>query len=160
VLGNFVHRTLTFIVNKFDSTIPEAQGFDAKDEELKRQIEGCSAKIGSLLDQFQLKGALAAVVDLARNGNQYLSEREPWHLIKTDRAKTATTLYMAAQLVCSISVLLSPFLPATAEQISAQLNLDHSSHRWEDGGRLSLSPGHKIGTPQPLFHKITIPAQS
>lgn len=160
VLGNFVHRTLTFIVNQFNSTIPEAQGFDDKDEELKHLIEGCSARIGSLLDQFQLKGALAAVVELARNGNQYLSEREPWHLIKTDRAKTATTLNLASQLVCSIGILLSPFLPSTAEQIAAQLNFDHVSPRWEEGGRFGLSPGHKIGTPRPLFHKITVSTQS
>jgi methionyl-tRNA synthetase len=160
VLGNFVHRTLTFIVNQFNSTIPESEGFDARDEEIKKQIEGCSAKVGSLMDQFQLKAALAAIIELARNGNQYLSEREPWHLIKTDRAKTATTLYLAAQLVRSIGILLSPFVPSTARQISNQLNLDHSFHKWEDGGKLDLAPGHKIGKPTPLFHKITAPGQN
>lgn len=160
VLGNFVHRTLTFIVNQFDSTIPEPEDLDAKDEEIKRQVQGCSSKVGSLLNQFQLKGALAAVVDLARNGNQYLSEREPWHLIKTNRAKTATTLYLAAQLVRSIGILISPFMPETAQQIASQLNSRESSVKWQDAGELGLKPGHRIGKPKPLFHKITIPTHT
>jgi len=156
VLGNFVHRTLTFIANQFDSTIPEPQSLDAKDAEIKRQVEGCPSKVGLLLDQFQLKVALSSIIELARNGNQYLSEREPWHLIKTDRVKTATTLYLAAQLVRSIGILISPFLPETAQQIANQLNAE-SSVGWQDAGRLDLKPGHKIGKPKPLFHKITAP---
>ena len=157
VLGNFIHRTLTFIANQYDSTIPEPAGLDAKDEEIKRQVEGCSSRVGSLFDQFQLKGALAAVIDLARSGNQYLSEREPWHLIRTDRVKTATTLYLAAQLVRSIGILISPFMPETSRQVAKQLNIDYST-QWQDAGRLDLKPGHKIGKPNPLFHKITVPA--
>jgi methionyl-tRNA synthetase len=119
-------------------------------------VEGCSSKVGLLLDQFQLKVALASIIELARNGNQYLSEREPWHLIKTDRVKTATTLYLAAQLVRSIGILISPFLPETAQQIANQLNAE-SSVGWQAAGRLDLKPGHKIGKPKPLFHKITAP---
>jgi len=157
VFGNFVHRTLTFITNQFDSTIPQPEEFDAKDEEIRRQVESCSSTVGSLLDQFQLKEALAAIIELARNGNQYLSEREPWHLIKTNRAKTATTMYLAAQLVRSTGILISPFLPETSRQIAEQLNLTDPSIKWQGASELGLKPGHKIGRPKPLFHKITIP---
>jgi methionyl-tRNA synthetase len=156
VFGNFVHRTLTFIANQFDSTIPQPEEFDAKDEEIRRQVERCSSTVGSLLDQFQLKGALAAIIELARNGNQYLSEREPWHLIKTNRAKTATTMYLAAQLVRSTGILISPFLPETSRQIAEQLNLTDPSIKWQGASELGLKPGHKIGRPIPLFHKIAI----
>jgi methionyl-tRNA synthetase len=159
VLGNFVHRTLTFINSYFDSRIPEPQGFDNKDEEIKSELQASASKVGSLLDQFQLKGAVAAVIELARVGNQYLSEREPWHLIKTDRAKTATTLYLATQLVRSIGILISPFLPETAKQISEQLNVSDVSQEWWNAGKLDLKPGHLIGKPRPLFHKIQVPAR-
>jgi methionyl-tRNA synthetase len=161
VLGNFVHRTLTFVYNQFDSRIPEASDFDLRDKQLKEQIESSPSRIGALLDGFQLKGALAAIIDLARTGNQYLSDREPWHLIKTDRAKTATTINLASQLVRSIGILISPFLPDTGQQITKQLNLpDASSLTWLDAGNLDLKPGHLIGKPKPLFHKVSIPASS
>ena len=160
VLGNFVHRTLTFIANQFDSKIPEPQTLDSRDEEFKGEVQRSPSKIGSLLDQFQLKGALAAVIDLARTGNQYLSEREPWHLIKTNRSKTATTLYLAAQLVRSIGILISPFLPETGNQIADQLKLRGVAACWNDAGKLELMPGHIIGKPKPLFHKISVPAHT
>lgn len=158
VLGNFVHRTLTFITSYFDSRIPEPQSFDNKDEGIKNELQASPSKVGSLLDQFQLKNAVAAIIELARVGNQYLSEREPWHLIKTDRAKTATTLYLTTQLVRSIGILISPFLPETAKQISEQLNVSDVSQDWWYAGKLDLKPGHLIGKPTPLFHKIQVPA--
>ena len=95
VLGNFVHRTLTFVNSNFNSKIPEPQELDEKDEALKNRIESSPSKVSQLFDQFQLRSALAEIIELARAGNQYLSEREPWHLVKKDRAKTATTLYFA-----------------------------------------------------------------
>lgn len=158
VLGNFVHRTLTFINRSFESKVPEPHGFDEKDEALKKEIEATPTKVNSLLDQFQLKVALAAIIGLARSGNQYLSEREPWHLIKKDQTKTATTLYLAIQLVHTIGILISPFLPETAEQITKQLNLDEESGKWWNAGKLNLKPGHMIGEAKPLFHKVSVPA--
>ena len=162
VLGNFVHRTLTFVNSKFESKIPEPASFDETDNAIKKEIEGAPSKVGALLDQFELKAGLAAIIGLARTGNQYLSEREPWHLVKTDRVKTATTLYLATQLVRSIGILILPFLPDTGKQIAEQLNLtaDPSSLRWPDAGKLDPKPGHVIGTPKPLFHKVTAPSNS
>lgn len=158
VLGNFVHRTLTFINNRFDSKIPAARDLDPRDYQVKEEVETAPSKIGSMLDNFELKGALAAIIDLARSGNLYLSEREPWHLIKTDPEKAATTLYFAAQLVRSIGILISPFLPDTAKGIADQLNQPHTSLlRWEDAGKLDLKPDHLIGKATPLFHKVSAP---
>lgn len=161
VLGNFVHRTLTFINTQFDSKIPEPSDFDPNDNQIKQQIENAPSKIGSLLDQFELKNALAAVIDLARAGNQYLSEREPWHLIKTDRKKTASAIYLASQLVRSIGILISPYLPDTGKGIANQLNQANVfSLKWSDAGKLDLKPGHSISKAKPLFHKISAPATS
>ena len=156
VLGNFVHRTLTFVNNYFASKIPEPHELDAKDEALKNLIESSPSKVSQFFDQFQLRSAVGQIIELARAGNQYLSEREPWHLVKKDQAKTATTLYLAAQLVRSIGILISPFLPETAQSIRAQLNLT-GEDGWWDAGKLALKSGHAIGKATPLFHKVAVP---
>ena len=156
VLGNFVHRTLTFINNQFESAIPNPGPLDEKDEGIKKEVEQAPGKIASLLDAYQLRNALAATIDLARTGNQYLSEREPWHLIKTDRTKTGTTLYLAAQLVGTLEILLSPFLPETSQRIRQQLDLTEAGS-WLDASRFRLEGGHKIGKATPLFHKVKAP---
>jgi len=155
VLGNFIHRTLTFINNQFDSAIPSPNALDPTDEAIKKEVEKAPEKIASLLDNFQLRNGLAATIDLARKGNQYLSEREPWHLIKTDRAKTATTLYLASQLVGGLEVLVSPFLPETSERIREQLNLT-DTRNWSDAGKFRLEGGHRIAKATPLFHKVKV----
>jgi methionyl-tRNA synthetase len=162
VLGNFVHRTLTFISGQFDSRIPEPKSLDDIDKKIKEDIVTAPTTVSSLLDQFQLKGALAAVIDLARAGNQYLSEREPWHLIKTDRARTETTLYLAAQLVHTIGILISPFLPDTGVRIAHQLNVNRPDEpeNWDTAGKFDLKPAHIIGKPEPLFHKISVSARA
>jgi methionyl-tRNA synthetase len=155
VLGNFVHRTLTFINNQFDSAIPTPATLDAKDEEIKKEVEEAPGKIASLLDDFQLRNGLAATIELARKGNQYLSEREPWHLIKTDRIKTATTLHVASQLVGALEILLSPYLPETSQRIREQLNLA-DNRNWSDAGKFRLEGGHRIAKATPLFHKVKV----
>ena len=158
VLGNFVHRTLTFVNNQFDSTIPQPGELDERDEAIKNEIEQASRKISELLDHFQLRSGLAAAIELARKGNQYLSEREPWHLIKTDRTKTATTLYLAAQLVATLEILIAPFLPETSLRIREQLNLgDGTPEKWSNAETLRLQVGHRIGKAIPLFHKVKVP---
>jgi methionyl-tRNA synthetase len=159
VLGNFVHRTLTFINSRFDSKIPSPKNLDPRDRQIKEKVETAPSKIGSMLDKFELKAAVAAIIDLARAGNLYLSDREPWHLIKTDPEKTATTLYFASQVVRAIGILISPFLPDTSKSIAEQLNqIDTSSLRWSDAGKLDLEPGHVIRKATPLFHKVSAPA--
>ena len=155
VLGNFIHRTLTFINNSFDSTIPEAKNLDETDKKIVSLIMTSPAKIAAMLDNFELRNSLAAMIDIARTGNQYLSEREPWHLIKTNREKTATTLNLASQLVRSIGIMLAPFLPETSERIQSQLNI-REKQNWSDAGKMDLKPGHIINKSEPLFHKIIV----
>jgi methionyl-tRNA synthetase len=155
VLGNFVHRTLSFINNNFESRVPIPSEFDETDRALQSQMIKASSDVTSSFDNFQLKDALATILELARIGNQYLSSHEPWHLIKTDRQKTATTLFLASQLVRTLAVLISPFLPDTAGQICNQINSE--VERWSEAGNLTLEPGHAISKSKPLFHKISAP---
>jgi methionyl-tRNA synthetase len=155
VLGNFVHRTLSFINNNFESKVPIPSEFDEADQVLQNQMTEATSEVTSSFDNFQLKDALATILELARTGNQYLSSHEPWHLIKTDRQRTATILFLASQLVRTLAVLISPFLPETAEQICNQLNT--KVERWSEAEKLTLEPGHTINKPKPLFHKISAP---
>jgi methionyl-tRNA synthetase len=156
VLGNFVHRTLRFINNNFESKIPSPSELDIEDEKFKNLIANAPSDIASLLDQFRLRSALSGIIDLARSGNQYLSDREPWHTIKVDTDKSATTLYLASQLVRTLGILTSPYLPETATRISQQLNVE-PDWKWSDAGKLDLQPTHQINQAEPLFHKVTVP---
>jgi len=156
VLGNFVNRTLRFINNNFESQIPTPGKLDEGDEMFRKSIVDAPASIASSLDQFQLKSALSSIIELARNGNQYLSDREPWHTIKSNMERTGTTLFLASQLVRTLGILISPYLPQTAKRISEQLNLD-TDWKWSDAGTLDLQPTHQINQAEPLFHKIILP---
>lgn len=156
VIGNFVHRTLTFLGSYFKGNVPRPGPPDEIDKEFLRELEGASSKVGELMDGFRLRDALMEIVDLARAGNQYLSSREPWHTAKTDPERTATTLYYAAQMVRSLAILLVPFIPTTSEKIWNQLGMDGDVHeqRWETASLLALRENHKVGKPVPLFQKV------
>jgi methionyl-tRNA synthetase len=156
VLGNFVHRTLTFIKNHYKGEIPPLGRLDEKDIAFRGRIEEAPAEVASLLDAFKLKDALAKIIEFAREGNQYLSEKEPWHKIKTDPDSSATAINLSVQLVQTLAILLIPFLPSTAKKILSQLNLSENLTRlrWCDAGKLSLPQGHRIGHVTPLFQKV------
>jgi len=157
VLGNFVHRTLIFIKNNFSGTIPSPGEFNERDKAILAKLQGAPRKASAALDQCKLREGLSAVIDLARDGNLYLSESEPWHSIKREAVSARTTMFICAQLVRSMAVLLAPFLPTTADSIWAQLGLQNgvSKRRWEEAGEILLREGHVIGDPVPLFKKIS-----
>jgi methionyl-tRNA synthetase len=153
--GNFIHRTLTFIDSKFGGAIPTPGKLEAEDEMILQAIRDKVETIAQELEHSKLQAAANTVMSLARSGNQYLNEKEPWNLLKTDKEKAATVLYVTAQVVKALAVVSAPFVPDTAEQIWQTLNLKGSvnSCKWQD----ALSPlkaGHRIGKSKPLFKKI------
>ena len=156
ILGNFVHRTLTFVKSNFESCIPEVNDISEKDKEIIAIAKNVPSKVGDLMDRFRLKEALLAVVDLARSGNEYMSKMEPWHLIKSDKQAAANTINVCSQLVRNLAIVLYPFLPRTSQLIWDQLALkeDVGKQNWFNAGEMHLPAGHKIGKPQPLFHKV------
>jgi methionyl-tRNA synthetase len=103
----------------------------------------------------KLQSAANTLISISRVGNQYLNEKEPWNLIKTDREKAATILYVAAQIVKAVAVVSAPFIPTTSEQLWQTLNLPGSIHksRWDEALK-PLEAGHKIAKAKPLFNKI------
>jgi len=154
VLGNFIHRTLTFIERFFSSVVPDAKLSD-EDRNMLAMIGKTQKEVALALDNFKFRDALTAAMSLAHEGNKYLNNAAPWTSIKTDPNKAAATLYTSAQLVKALGSLLSPFLPFTAEKIWQMLGIEQSVHKAPWGVcEEPLKAGHKIGKPSPLFKKI------
>jgi methionyl-tRNA synthetase len=153
--GNFIHRTLSFINRQFNSQVPEPSLLDADD---KKVLEALKEKVGEIAADFeacQLQSAANGVIGVSRLGNQYLNDKEPWNLIKHDRAKAATVIYVAAQLVKALAITSAPIIPFTAEELWKTLNLPGSVHqqRWDEALKPLLA-GHKIAEAKPLFRKV------
>ena len=153
--GNFIHRTLTFIASKFNGEIPSAQKLDADDEMVLTTIREKVEAIADDLEAAKEQSAANTLISLSRLGNQYLNDKEPWKLLKTDLPRAATIFYVAAQFVKALSVTSEPFIPSRAEELWQMLNLPGTAAnaRWDEAVH-PIEAGHKIGKPKPLFHKI------
>jgi methionyl-tRNA synthetase len=153
--GNFIHRTLTFINARFDSEVPQPLKLTAEDEMILQSIREKVAVMTEEIEAAKLQSAANTLISLSRVGNQYLNEKEPWNLLKTDKAKAATILYVAVQIVKALAVASAPIMPGSAEQLWRTLNLSGSVHgcRWEEALK-PLEAGHKIAKASPLFRKI------
>ncbi|KSW12740.1 methionine--tRNA ligase [Pyrodictium occultum] len=156
-IGNFVHRVLKFIKSRFGGRVPEPGEMKELDRDYLDYTLKAPERVGSYLDSFRLKQALDEVVELARHGNQYLNAKAPWDKIKTEPSDAATTMYVAANAVATLAVMLAPFTPDAAERLWRMLNMRGSVHepgRWREASRPLVEPGHEIGEPEPLFRKL------
>jgi methionyl-tRNA synthetase len=154
-LGNFIHRTLTFINKRFDSAVPQPSSLDETDKAVLEEAKEIVNKTAERMETFKLQEALRYAISLSHLGNRYFNEKEPWKTIKTDRQQSANTLYVAAQIVKQLAIILEPFIPFTAEKLWKLLNLPGSVHEqtWEETEK-GLSPDHKISKAKTLFSKI------
>ncbi len=152
--GNFIHRTLTFINSQFNGEIRPFK-LTADDEIVLQTIREKVKAVAGEFETAKLQSAANTLISITRVGNQYLNDKEPWNLIKLDKLKAATILYVSAQIVKAACVVSAPFMPATAERLWQTLNLSGSMHtsRWEDALK-HLQEGHKIAKAKPLFLKI------
>jgi methionyl-tRNA synthetase len=153
--GNFIHRTLTFVNSKYGGEVPSSEKLDTNDEFVLGTIR---EKMDTLADEFEsakLQSAANSLIGLARIGNQYLNENEPWKLLKTDPGRASAIFYVSVQIVKALAVASSPFIPSTSDQLWQTLGLSGkvSDAKWEES-TIPLVPGHKINKPQPLFKKI------
>ena len=152
-LGNFVNRAAVLTHKFFEGRVPELGELTDIDANALAQLAEFPAKIGALIDGYRFRDALAEVINLARLGNKYLAETEPWHLIKTDVARTGTVLHVALQIAAALAPLLEPFLPDSAQKLATMLNLELGN--WASAGRAdALSAGHLLREPALLFAKI------
>jgi len=155
--GNFIHRTLTFINSKFGGEIPSAEQLDTDDEKVLAIVREKVDQIADELETGKLQSAANTLISIARTGNQYLNEKEPWKLLKTDPPRAAAIFNVAAQIVKALAVTSMPFMPSIAEQIRQTLGISHILYkpRWNEATE-PLETGHKINAPKPLFKKIDV----
>jgi len=151
-LGNFIHRTLKFINTYFDSKIPEPKNLDELDKKTLDAVNDKIKSVDNALSNFQLQMALREAIDLSRIGNKYLNEKKPWEAIKSNLNAAANSLYVSAQIVKALSIILEPFMPSTAQKIRDLLNLPEKCF-WDEAYK-PLPANHKIKEAEPLFSKI------
>ena len=161
IFGNFVNRTVVLIHKYFEGILPEAGEYTTEENEVIAKIALFPNLIGVSLEKFHFREALAELMNLARLGNKYLTDTEPWKVIKTDPERVKTILLFSLQICASLSVLCEPFLPFTSKKLQNILNIN--VHNWEEGGKINLlKAGDRINEPEYLFEKIedtTIVAQ-
>ncbi|HAY57394.1 MAG TPA: methionine--tRNA ligase subunit beta, partial [Flavobacteriales bacterium] len=163
VLGNFVNRVLVLTKKYYDGAVPAAptdEALNATDRNLLESLSAAPAKVGDLIGRHRYKEAQLEAMNVARLGNKYLTEQEPWKLQKTDPARTATIMHLTCQVVGNCAVLLEPFLPQTAAKIAAAFGV--SDARWNDASTDLVSAGTVLGDLPILFTKIdddTVAAQ-
>lgn len=153
VLGNFVNRSLVLTQKYYEGKAPEAGQFTSEDESIIAQINEIPRKIESLLYAYKIKEAQFEVMNLARLGNKYLADNEPWKLVKTDPERVKTIMNLSLQITANLSVLFAPFIPDTANKIASFLNFDNTD--WNKAGEVDLIPAeHQTSKPSILFQKI------
>lgn len=153
IFGNFVNRSLVLTHKYFGGVVPKRGELDAYDEETLKKMSLSRDAISEHLEQFRFRDALKEAMNLARLGNKYLADKEPWKLYKSDPEKVETILHIALQITVNLSIAFSPFTPFSCERLLKMLALD--SFTWADLGRDDLlKAGHQIGTAELLFEKI------
>lgn len=154
ILGNFVNRTLVLTHKYYEGKVPLALEYTKSDLLLLEEITKFPAKISASIEQYRFREALGELMNLARLGNKYLADNEPWTLIKTDEKRVQTIMNLSLQISANLAVLMEPFLPFTAKKLSTMINLN-SGLKWNDATRTDLLlAGHQINTAALLFDKV------
>ena len=153
ILGNFVNRALVLTQKYYEGIVPELGELTDFDKDVLAHMTEIPAKISKLVYDYKLREAQAEAMNLARLGNKYLADTEPWKLIKTDEKRVETIMNIALQITANLSIVLQPFLPNTAAKLSEFL--DFEATQWDNAGSSSLIPsGHLTKKPSILFQKI------
>ena len=155
IFGNFINRVAVLTQKYYEGVIPAAGEFNNIDTETLRQITELTEKIEQSLERYRFREAQQELMNMARLGNKYLADEEPWKLIKTDPERVKTVMYVALQIATALAVASEPFLPFTSEKLKRMLQL--GAITWENlktNATELLKAGHRIGTAELLFEKI------
>jgi len=153
VLGNFVNRTLTLVAKHFNGAVPPLSHLTDSDRQTLQDFVGVKEAVERCMDNFRFRDAQKEAMNLARIGNKYLADAEPWKVIQTDRPRAADILHIALQLAANLSIAFTPFLPFGMQRLSRMLNMPPA--KWSQLGSDRLLPAdHPLGTPELLFEKI------
>ena len=153
VYGNFVNRALQLTKKYFNGIVPECGELQDVDRAAIEEFKDVKQKVEALLDTFKFRDAQKEAMNLARIGNKYITDCEPWHVAKTDMERVKTILYISLQLVANLEIAFEPFLPFSSAKLREMLNIKETD--WAQLGSTELlKPGHQLGTPTLLFEKI------
>ncbi|WP_299271879.1 methionine--tRNA ligase [uncultured Prevotella sp.] len=153
VYGNFVNRALQLTKKYFGGVVPQCGELQDVDRKAIEEFKDVKQKVEALLDTFKFRDAQKEAMNLARIGNKYITDCEPWHVAKTDMERVKTILYISLQLVANLEIAFEPFLPFSSAKLREMLNV--SETEWDQLGSTELlKPGHQLGTPALLFEKI------
>ncbi len=153
VLGNFVNRALVLTNKYFEGKVPARGGLSSYDKETLAGIKKIKGEVEKSLDSFRIREALKNAMDLARLGNKYLADEEPWKVFKNDVARVKTIMNVCLQITANLTICLEPFLPFSMDKLRGFLNLKNMD--WGRLGETGLLPvGHKVNAPTLLFEKI------
>jgi methionyl-tRNA synthetase len=153
ILGNFINRALVLTINYYDGKVPEMGKTDVNDKRVLKEIEQIKANVETSLEAFRFREALKEAMNLARLGNKYLADAEPWKVIKNDPERVKTIMNIALQITANLTIICEPFLPFSMEKLRKWINF--SELKWNNAGKADLLlPGHTINKPGLLFEKI------
>ena len=153
IFGNFVNRTMVLTHKFFDGKVPAVTRTTELETQVLEELKQFPERIGRSIETYRFREALAELMNLARLGNKYLTETEPWKLIKTDPEYTQTVLNISLQICANLAILCQPFVPFTAAKLSSLLHLD--ADKWHQAGSADLlSAGTDLEKPELLFEKI------
>ena len=153
VYGNFVNRALQLTKKYFNGVVPECGELQEVDLKTIEEFKDVKQKVEALLDTFKFRDAQKEAMNLARIGNKYITDCEPWHVAKTDMERVKTILYLSLQLVANLEIAFEPFLPFSSARLREMLNITDTD--WAQLGSTELlKPDHQLGTPALLFEKI------
>lgn len=153
ILGNFINRALVLTNNYYNGKVPERGKTDENDESVLNEIKRIKENVETSLEAFRFREALKEAMTLARLGNKYLADAEPWKVIKTDPERVKTIMNIALQITANLTIICEPFLPFSMEKLGSMINFREMN--WNNAGRTDLlPPGHFINKPELLFEKI------
>lgn len=153
VYGNFVNRALVLTQKYFGGKVPPCGELTEQDKEIIAEFRDVKAKVEELLEKFRFRDAQKEAMNLARIGNKYLADSEPWKVFKTDPKRVETILNLSLQLVANLAIAFEPFLPFSSEKLRNMINMPDL--KWDNLGQTDLLvAGHKLNKPELLFEKI------
>ncbi|MAP55802.1 methionine--tRNA ligase [Altibacter sp.] len=158
IFGNFINRVMVLTDKYYEGNVPQPAAFSEADNQTLKELQAYPAVIASSIERYRFREAQQELMNVARLGNKYLADEEPWKTVKTDEARTRTVMYVALQVASALAILSEPFLPFTSEKLKTTLRLSttNGTSAWDSVSNSDalLTPGHTIGKGGLLFSKI------
>ncbi|MFZ1280136.1 MAG: methionine--tRNA ligase [Ignavibacteriaceae bacterium] len=152
ILGNFINRTFTFVFKHFDGKGPTLGKLEKIDEEMLKEISEYPRRVAELFEKYKIRDGVNEIMNLARDGNKYFNDTEPWKTVKSDKDRCGTTLNICLQTIYTLAELFYPVLPFSMEKLFVMLNAKPVD--WKDCGKTQLKEGHQLNQSEILFPKI------